>query len=268
MSIEPQQVTPTFEWQPLRHQPRRLSLAERDQFDRDGYVVVRGAVPVSDIAELTAAIDTFEAETEAFLRAQPNGELFIAKSEAITFTVHLVTRCIEARLFSTHPVLLDLAHDLIGGDVRLYWDQAVYKKPEPDREFPWHQDNGYTFVEPQQYLTCWVPLTSATLHNGCPWLVPGMHQLGTLRHELTAVGLQCLTDAPAAIAVELEPGDVIAFSSLAPHRTGANRTQSMRKAYIVQYAPDGAEVVQADGTRVPAADPDRQYPVLVGGLPA
>ena len=57
--------------------------------------------------------------------------------------------------------------------MRLYWDQAVYKKPDTAAPFPWHQDNGYAYVEPQQYLTCWIALTDATEDNGCPWVVPG-----------------------------------------------------------------------------------------------
>jgi phytanoyl-CoA hydroxylase len=59
-----------------------------------------------------------------------------------------------ARAFASHPALTQVAADLMGPEVSLYWDQAVYKKPEKPRRFPWHQDNGYTFVEPQQYLTC------------------------------------------------------------------------------------------------------------------
>lgn len=47
-------------------------------------------------------------------------------------------------------------------------DQAVYKKPEPLREFPWRQDDGYAFVEPQQYLTCWVPGTDSVLSSLTP----------------------------------------------------------------------------------------------------
>ena len=135
--------------------------------------------------------------------------MFIATADEITFTVHLVARCPEARRFAADPVLADLCHDLVGDDVRLYWDQAVYKKPEPAREFPWHQDNGYAFLEPQQYLTCWVPLTDATVDNGCPWVVPGVHRLGTLQHEPSAVGLQCLIDAPDAVAIEASVGDVV-----------------------------------------------------------
>jgi len=31
----------------------------------------------------------------------------------------------------------------------LYHDQAVYKENEKPRRFPWHQDNGYTYVSPE-----------------------------------------------------------------------------------------------------------------------
>ena len=77
------------------------------------------------------------------------------------------------REFCTHRVFRELGHDLIGLDVCLYWEQAVYKYPERPRRFPWHRDNGYTYVEPQQYVTCWVALTDATRDNGCPRVVPG-----------------------------------------------------------------------------------------------
>jgi hypothetical protein len=61
----------------------------------------------------------------------------------------------------------------------------------------WHQDNGYTFVEPQQYLTCWVALTDATEANGCPWVAPGVHKLGTLAHRyVEPLGFECFDDPP------------------------------------------------------------------------
>ena len=63
------------------------------------------------------------------------------------------------------------------------------------------------------------------------------------------------------------------FSSLTPHLTGPNTTDAVRKAYILQYAPTGAEVLRGDpneppATREPCNAPDRQYPVLVDGRPA
>ena len=85
----------------------------------------------------------------------------IAETGAITFSIHLVARspcCASCRPSDRCRICADL----VGPDVNLYWDQAVYKKPEKPRRFPWHQDNGYAFVEPQQYLTIWVALTDAT----------------------------------------------------------------------------------------------------------
>ena len=55
---------------------------------------------------------------------------------------------------------------------------------------------------------------------------------------------------------------MVVFSSLMPHRTGPNVTQSVRKAYILQYAPDGARVAESNTL---CNAPDRQYFVLRGG---
>jgi phytanoyl-CoA hydroxylase len=92
-----------------------------------------------------------------------------------------------------------------------------------------------------------------------------MHKLGTFEHWITPIGLQCLDDVPEAVPAEAKRGDVIVFSSLAPHRTGPNLKQgTVRKAYILQYAPDGAEAVK-DGKRIPTDDPDRQFVILEDG---
>ena len=72
------------------------------------------------------------------------------------------------------------------------FSQAVYKKPaaRPDGSnntaavsFPFHQDNGYGFVEPLQYLTAWVALTDATKSNGCPRVIPKLFRRGPLQHS-------------------------------------------------------------------------------------
>ena len=69
-----------------------------------------------------------------------------------------------------------------------------------------------------------------------------------------------------AICVPAKAGDAIVFSSLAPHRTGPNLKQdTVRKAYILQYAPEGAHAVTADGERIAQADPMRQFKVLGNG---
>ena len=261
-----------FEW--LDHEgPFRVVTPEQArQYDELGYFVLDDALAPGEVDELLEAIDPFEHRAEEALREMDGGRFFIARADEITFTTHLVERSPRLRRFTSSALFAGLCADLVGPDVRLYWDQAVYKKPGTASPFPWHQDNGYAFVEPQQYLTCWVALTDATEENGCPWVVPRLHRMGTLAHEYSDIGFVCLRDPADAVPVPTSAGSIVVFSSLTPHSTGPNRTDQVRKAYIVQFAPDGAEVVRPgpDGTagaRVPANEASRQYEVVRGGEP-
>ena len=261
----------SFEWEDRSDPATALTPDDVRAFDEHGFVVVPDLVDPATIASVREEIDGYEAEVDARLR-QGSGRFSIAETGAITFTTHLVARSQRLRALSRQPRIVGICADLIGPDVHLYWDQAVYKKPEKPRRFPWHQDNGYAFVEPQQYLTVWLALTDATVDNGCPWVVPGLHRLGTLAHTFVdPLGFECLSEPAGAVAAEVPAGGAVVFSSLTPHLTGPNTTDAVRKAYILQYAPAGAEVLQGDPAagpptaRVPANDPARQYPVLLGG---
>jgi phytanoyl-CoA hydroxylase len=258
-----------FAWRDRTGPSRLVSEDQARCYDQLGYFVLEDAFDPAQLQAITEAIDPLEAQMEETLRQQEGGKLFIARADEITFTTHLVTRSEELRRLAASSPLRDLAGDLIGPDVRLYWDQAVYKKPDTTASFPWHQDNGYAFLSPQQYLTCWIALTDATRENGCPWVVPGLHRLGTLAHQLTDTGFVCLQNPPDAVAVPVKAGSIVVFSSLTPHCTGPNRTDDVRKAYIVQYAPDGAAVLMVDRDgevrRYPADDARRQFPVLREG---
>lgn len=270
--MERHPLNTSFEWAPTRGPLRRITADQARRYDDDGFFVLEDAFDAATVRALLAEIDPIEAETEAVLRQLPEQKYFIARAGEITFAPHLVNRSVRLRAFCLDSLFADLVHDLVGPTVRLYWEQAVYKKPETAADFPWHQDNGYTYVEPQQYLTCWIALTDATESNGCPWVVPGLHRLGTLRHWMTDLGWRCLEHAPGAVAVPVRAGSIAVFSSLTPHRTGPNLTHGVRKAYIVQFAPDGARTLRPDphgGAPLAAlcADPERQFLLLAGGEP-
>ncbi len=264
-----------FDWSLPETEPTTLTAEQKEQFDRQGFVVLDDVVEAELLDAVVAELDAEEAKVDRFLASQPDERFSIAERGALTIALHPVTRSDAAQRLARHSVLLGACADLVGPDVRLYWDQAVYKKPEKPRRVPWHQDNGYTYVEPQHYLTCWVALTDATLDNGCPWIAPGVHRSGTLRHHyIDPLGWECLTNVPDAESAAVGAGGVVVFSSLTPHLTGPNTTTDVRKAYILQYAPEGAVTVAGDwiqgappGERNPCADPDRQFAVLANGEP-
>ena len=136
--------------------------------------MVKEAFSATEIGQLREEIDRLEEESVLRLKAQgkqPSRK--ISSIDKITFTSGLAQQSALARSFCASPFFQQVCHDVLNcDDVRLYHEQAVYKKPCPGRIFPYHQDNGYTFIEPLQYLTCWVALNDASAENGCPWFVP------------------------------------------------------------------------------------------------
>ena len=234
-------------------------------FNSEGYLVMENAFDQDLITKVIDKIDPYELNVTEALKGLDEGKFFISRAEEITFTTHLVTQSDELRDFSKHEVFRKLCKDLVGDNVRLYWDQAVYKKPGTVDEFPWHQDNGYNFVEPQAYLTCWIALTDTDEFNGCPWIMPGLHKKGTLLHEATELGYEITLDSSKAVPVPLKAGSIAVFSSLTPHRTGPNTSEGIRKAYILQYAPEGAVRKISHSITEPLDDEARQYLILKEG---
>ena len=189
--------------------------------------------------------------------------LDLTQLDVVDFAPRLVTKSTLLRQFSLDRPLTDICRDLIGPAVRLYFDQAVYKRPRtPDAVLPLHQDNGYNFKRPEAYITIWIPLHDVGPENGCLRVVPGIHRFGTLEHHVTDDGfIACDVDPEAAVAVPVCAGDVVVLSSLTPHSTAGNASSSIRKAYLLSYVADGTTL--RDGTRCDADD--TQYVVLRNG---
>ena len=236
----------SFTWQSHTAASGVVTQAQIDQFDELGYFVVEDLYTPEELAELTRITDEAEDEAIAELKRQADERFLISENGAITFAGQLVRQKPEIRPFVKNEKILGICLDLIGPNVRMYHDQAVYKMTEKPRRFPWHQDNGYLFVEPQHYLTCWIALTDATIDNGCPQVAPGLHKDGTLAHYyVDTLGYECFEEPPMEpLIAEVKAGGAVFFSSLTPHLTGPNFTNFTRKAYIVQYASSDARVLE------------------------
>jgi phytanoyl-CoA hydroxylase len=259
-----------FVWRDHHGPFSTISDAQAREYDEIGCFVFENAFSRAELRAMDDAIEPGETLVRAFLAGRPDGRFSVAGIDTQTVAPHLVMNSELLRRVCSQAPLAGIARDLLGPDVRLYWEQAVYKQPHSAEPVLWHQDNGYTFVEPQAYLTCWIAITDATLENGCVTVVPGAHRAGTLAHRSTPIGFECWGDASAARSVPVRAGSIVVFTSLTPHFTAPNTTDEVRKAYIVQYAPDGAVAFrpQPDGSRGPAEPQDDerlQFPVVRGG---
>lgn len=238
-----------FDWDTAVPTHPRTTLTDEqwNQFNTDGYFVVENLVDPTTLAEVTAETDIFCEQVDSFLEKLPDNRMFIAEKGAITFAPNIALKSDALLKFVSSSPITGLVHDLIGPDARLYHDQAVYKANEKPRRFPWHQDNGYTFVLPEHYLTIWIALNDVPIEAGCVWAAPGLHKSGTLLHTyVEPLGWEIFEDPPVTpIAAPIAAGGAVVFSSLTPHLTGPNVSDHMRKAYILQYV--GPDAIRFDG---------------------
>jgi hypothetical protein len=272
VELTPHPWNTSFTWDDHDGPLTTITAEQARQYDELGFFVVPDAFTPAELRALDDAIAPGESKVREFLAGMPGGRFTVAGVDTQTVAPHLVLRSETLRRFCAHPTLAGICRDLIGPDVRLYWEQAVYKQPHSAEPVLWHQDNGYTFVEPQSYLTCWIAITDATPENGCVTVMPGVHRRGTLLHRETPIGFECWGDLSSAVEVPVRAGSIVVFTSLTPHFTARNTTDDVRKAYIVQYAPDGAiarrgQPEGGDGIVEPQDDPARQFFIVRNGQP-
>ena len=146
------------------------------------------------------------------------------------------------RRYVIHPALMELVRQLVGPDVRLWWDQGINKAPGSGSAIRWHQDNGYQEGRVPEYVTSWLALDDSDLANGGLLAIPGSHRGGLLPHAMEGVHAvvedAASIDEVAAVPLDAHAGDLLVFSSLLVHQTVGNRTRDrQRRSWVLQYAP-------------------------------
>lgn len=208
-----------------------LDGAQRRQWERDGFVNVGRRFEPHELETISKEYDRlvhFEAQV---LGNEEDG--------VFPYRAMLNFRSPELARFVLHPALLELAVELLGPDVRFWWDQGINKAPGSGSVIPWHQDNGYQKGRMPAYLTCWLALDDSSLENGGLEVVPGSHLGGTREHHMRGVHAtidEADVDAAAAVPLDAKAGDLLIFSSLLVHRTVGNATKDRpRRAWVIQY---------------------------------
>jgi hypothetical protein len=150
--------------------------------------------------------------------------------------------------------LLDVVEQFIGPEIYSNPIQHTRIKPT-ERYLPehlrksslmsrtdWHQDRGVHLPEADetQMLTVWLPVTDATVENGCLCVIPGSHTDGLATH--------CPRDSNAipvdlrlgeVVPLPVKRGGVIFFHHLVKHASLHNESDGIRWSFDLRYHPIG-----------------------------
>lgn len=226
--------------------------ALRECFDRDGYVLLRGAVDRELLLDVRRAItnvcrshgwldpahDPMAAipQTGPFVEGEPQYlEVYddIQRLEQFHSVPHhpSVQRCMTALLGDTafpHPL----------GIARLMFPDNEEWTTPPHQDYP---NNQGTF----DLYTCWIPLADCSVEEGNLSILAGSHRFGIapLRASLGAgtrrVELDERFDELRWVGGDLRLGDALIFHSLTVHRALPNRSDALRLSVDYRFQREG-----------------------------
>jgi hypothetical protein len=158
------------------------------------------------------------------------------------------------------PRLMDVVEQLIGPEIMSNPIQHVRIKP-PESMLPadfhrgslvgqtdWHQDQGVALpeVDSTEMLTVWLPISDATVENGCLCVVPRSHQGGLATHcpakpGSSRIGLHIPDEVrgTAYTPVPIPRGGALFLDRRTMHASLRNLSQGARWSFDLRYQPVG-----------------------------
>lgn len=223
---------------------------QREQFIEEGYFILENAVPAVHLEILRNACDHLISVMHEEMDRLGTDHIHISHRGK---RYHIAKKYAEAPRLSEFvfgDLMAEICQATIGETAYLFYDQYVVKAAEKGITFSWHQDSGYLGFPHRPYITCWTAVDDMKIENGTAYVLPfstvGIRTLVQhIRDPETGDKIGYFGDAEG-IPLVMPAGSVAVFSSLSFHRSGANTTKNMRRAYVTQYSAE--TILNEDGT--------------------
>ena len=203
------------------------------KWQRDGYLCLPGLLTHAEADNAKRWVDEISSWPEDSNRWMHHREETSGGEIRLSRTENFVPYHDGMLNLLTRGKLLDAISQLMGEPAVLYKEKINYKYPG-GAGYAAHQDApAYEFI--QHHVTCLVAIDPMTESNGCLQFAAGRHEEGLI--GLNDVGCieTTVADAMDWVPAETFPGDVLFFSSYAPHKSGTNTSEIPRRAIYLTY---------------------------------
>lgn len=224
----------------------RLTAEQRRTFDEDGYLLVRGAVPLEPIRALmrfvahVVRLESGSDAPDAELLNRGLTELKKAHPSSSSWIYQTILTSWALKRFFVDIGIEGMAMELLGienpNNLGLVSPAFRFDIPGDTRNVrAWHQDSAY-FQENalgNEHLVAWIPTTPARRENGSVIMIPGSHRGGKHRSDHVEadgfaseqyVAPRDRIDGRPMVHIEAEPGDVAFINMDLIHASGTNST--------------------------------------------
>jgi ectoine hydroxylase-related dioxygenase (phytanoyl-CoA dioxygenase family) len=163
----------------LARPPKVLSQTQRQAYFDDGYLLLPSFVPDATLDELNTVTDQF---VDASRSAAPSDGRFDCELDHSPDSPRLrrLNSPVELheayRAFSMKGLLVDLAEDLLGPNVKFHHSKLNFKWSDGGEEVKWHQDIQFWPHSNYSPLTIGVYLEDVDDEMGPMGIVPGSHE--------------------------------------------------------------------------------------------
>jgi ectoine hydroxylase-related dioxygenase (phytanoyl-CoA dioxygenase family) len=146
------------------------------------------------------------------------------------------------RRLNEDPRLLAIAEAHLGEPAIVMKEKLIYKWPGTSG-YGAHRDDPYTAISGvpgAEVLTINLALDPVTEDTGPTEFFPSLRLHNTRAPRGAGdprdVAEEALLGAPSAMP-QLDPGDVVLFDALIPHRSAMNRSDHPRRTYMINFVP-------------------------------
>jgi len=217
---------------PVRNpSPRKLTPAQIEQFNRDGYI--RGVRVFHDV-EIAAIRDYFDRLLAKVVAA--GGDSYSISSAHLKY----------GRVWDilNHPPIVASVTDLLGENVVGWGSHFFCKMPHDGKQVAWHQDASYWPLSPSRNVTVWLAIDAADVENACMRFVAGSHHHGAMtfrpsdpnEHNVLNQTIENVEQYGMFVDDILKAGEISLHSDLLLHGSEANGSDRRRCGLTLRYA--------------------------------